>query len=495
LTYNPDRPVKDADTLTITATFSEGMTASPTIAIDTTDVDLAPTPMIIGANNTIWTYSYNVPAGSDGTATVTIAGVDLAGNANQVATNNTITIDNIIPTVTVTSPNGGETWLGGTTLNITWTVTDANFGATPIAIEYSINGGTNWVVAANVANTGSYSWTVPNLSSSNCLVKVTATDLAGNIGSDISNAAFTITGDIVAPSVVVNSPNGGESWQGGSTHTITWTATDDKTPNTDLLIDLEYSTNGGNSWTTIVSNTANDGSHYWTVPSVSSTQCLVKVSTEDYAGNSASDVSNNVFTINVSTVVTVDAPPGLKAGEYFTADIDVSSVTDFDAALFDVVFDSTVLKIEDITLGVDITDGQIGVTTIPVVQTNQIDANTVRVVVNVIGTPGVTGSGYLCQIRFHAIGAAGTSSNINLEGSMSDKNGDPISASWVGDSINLLEYALGDANGDGILDASDLTKVERMVVGLDPTTPEADLNQDGVYNAQDITLMEIILVS
>ena len=78
---------------------------------------------------------------------------------------------------------------------------------------------------------------------------------------------------------------------------------------------------------------------------------------------------------------------------------------------------------------------------------------------------------------------------------MSDKNGNPIAAAWVGDSINLLQHALGDANGDGFLTASDLTLLERMVVGAIATTPEADINQDGVFNAQDITLMEILLVS
>jgi len=161
-----------------------------------------------------------------------------------------------------------------------------------------------------------------------------------------------------------------------------------------------------------------------------------------------------------------------------------------------VVFDSAVLAIDNITPGADITNGVIDGTDIPVVQTNQIAPGTVRILVNVPGTPGVTGEGYLCQIRFHAVGAAGTSSTVNLEnGSLSDKAGNPISATWVGDSINLLEHALGDANGDGFLTASDLTLLELMVVGAIPTTLEADINQDGVFNAQDITLMEILLVS
>ena len=496
LTYNPDRPVKDADTLAITAIFSEGMTVSPTIAIDTTDVDLLPTAMTMGADNTIWTYDYDVPAGSDGTATVTIAGVDLAGNANEPATNNTFIIDNTIPTVTVISPDGGENWLDGTIRNITWAATDANFGATPITIEYSIDAGTSWtVIAADVENTGSYPWTVPNLNSSNCLVKVTAVDLAGNTGSDQSNSVFTITSDTIAPTVTVNSPDGGEVWQGGSTQTITWTATDDKTPTADIVIDLYYSSDGGATWTTIATGEANDGACPWTVPHIDSTQCLVKVEATDSAGNVGSDTSNKVFTISVDTVVTVDAPPAVKAGDYFVVDINISQVTDLNSGIFDIVFDSTVLAIDDITPGVDITEGLVNGTVIPVGMTTEVVAGRVRIVVDLPWLDVATGEGYLCQIRFHAIGAADTSSDIDLENdSLSDKDGNPISATWVADSINLLEYALGDANGDGVLDSSDLVKVKRMVMGLDPTTPEADLNQDGVYNALDITLMKILLM-
>jgi len=197
--------------------------------------------------------------------------------------------------------------------------------------------------------------------------------------------------------------------------------------------------------------------------------------------------------------VTVDAPAGVETGDYFTANISISSVTDFDAADFRVVFNPTVLAIDDITPGADITDGLMDGTTIPVAQTNEISAGTVKVVINVPGTPGVTGSGYLCQIRFHAIGAASTSSTIDLQnGTLSDKAGNSIAAAWTGASINVLNvltHPLGDANGDDALNALDITEVELIVAEAPghPQTPEADANQDSLYNAQDITLIEIIV--
>ncbi|OGM97351.1 MAG: hypothetical protein A2735_03205 [Candidatus Yanofskybacteria bacterium RIFCSPHIGHO2_01_FULL_41_21] len=110
LTYNPDRPVKDADTVTITATFNETILGTPQIAIATAgDGDVAATGMSTTADPLIWTYSWNVPSGTDddGLATITISGVtDLAGNANAVASNNTRTVDNTAPSVSSYTLNG-----------------------------------------------------------------------------------------------------------------------------------------------------------------------------------------------------------------------------------------------------------------------------------------------------------------------------------------------------------------------------------------------------
>jgi len=51
----------------------------------------------------------------------------------------------------------------------------------------------------------------------------------------------------------------------------------------------------------------------------------------------------------------------------------------------------------------------------------------------------------------------------------------------------------GDANGDGVVDALDITKVERIIAGLDAETPGADANEDGVVDALDITMVEMII--
>ncbi len=202
--------------------------------------------------------------------------------------------------VTVSSPNGTETWSGCSVHSITWsqTGTSGYFN-----VEYSTNNGATWAsLASNYAGT-SLSWTVPNVSSSQALVRVY--DFNNSSITDQSNSNFTIT-----PALVVTSPNGGESWQvGGSIHAITWNGYG--TSNSFLL---EYSTNGGSSWTTIVNNTftpsGNTYTYTWTIPNFPSTFCLVRV-TDNNAAACKNDVSDNLFTILAPTpVITVTAPNG-----------------------------------------------------------------------------------------------------------------------------------------------------------------------------------------
>jgi photosystem II stability/assembly factor-like uncharacterized protein len=89
---------------------------------------------------------------------------------------------------------------------------------------------------------------------------------------------------------LISSPNGGETWKVGSTHAITWSSFVSN-------VTLEYSTNNGSSWSTIVSSIpATPGSYDWLVPNTLTTQTLVRIT--NAADNSLLDVSDAVFTIS-----------------------------------------------------------------------------------------------------------------------------------------------------------------------------------------------------
>ena len=103
------------------------------------------------------------------------------------------------PAVTVTSPNGGESWAGGSSRAITWTSSlVAN-----VKLEYTLDG-TTWsvITASTPAAAGSYAWTVPNTATS--AAKVRVSDAASALVSDASNAAFAITVASTPAQVIIN---------------------------------------------------------------------------------------------------------------------------------------------------------------------------------------------------------------------------------------------------------------------------------------------------
>jgi len=90
--------------------------------------------------------------------------------------------------ITVTSPNGGETWFVGDSRNITWT--SENAGAN-VKIEISRDGGSTWsTITSSTPNDGSYAWTVTTPASTACRIRITSTSYPAV--SDTSNANFTI---------------------------------------------------------------------------------------------------------------------------------------------------------------------------------------------------------------------------------------------------------------------------------------------------------------
>jgi hypothetical protein len=98
-------------------------------------------------------------------------------------------------------------------------------------------------------------------------------------------------GEVVPQTVQVNSPNGGENWCAGSTHNITWSCSGMD------HVKIEYSTDGGSTWMTIIgSSPCASKSYSWNIPDTISTNCLVRIG--DEADNSPCDYSNSKFTIS-----------------------------------------------------------------------------------------------------------------------------------------------------------------------------------------------------
>ena len=99
-------------------------------------------------------------------------------------------IEPLPPSITVSSPNGGESLVGGTTFDITWTNTGT---VGNIKIEFSKNSGYTWqVITESTDNDGNYLFNVgiPNEQKDNCLIRIS--EISSDL-SDVSDAVFTVT--------------------------------------------------------------------------------------------------------------------------------------------------------------------------------------------------------------------------------------------------------------------------------------------------------------
>ncbi len=101
----------------------------------------------------------------------------------------------LAPTVVLLVPNGGEQWLAGTEEYISWTTVKGDVPVDHVDIFYSTDSGVSWTtIVAGADDTGSYMWTLPNVNSGECKVRVMATDGAGLTGEGISELVFEIIG-------------------------------------------------------------------------------------------------------------------------------------------------------------------------------------------------------------------------------------------------------------------------------------------------------------
>ena len=198
-----DNIVRDADLVTITATFTElnNLNGIPTISISQTSPAISNASMTASANPLIWVYSWDVPAGAvnDGPVNVTIATTDPAGNANTAATGKTsYTIDNTPPTVTIATSSA----LLGFGTNGT-TATSVNFlltfsGTVPTAVlasDISVNTGNDINIFDAYPGVGFTALVDGNITGSGTTRTVNVTGLSGTgwLKINLNDADNTVT--------------------------------------------------------------------------------------------------------------------------------------------------------------------------------------------------------------------------------------------------------------------------------------------------------------
>ncbi|MCH7974313.1 MAG: hypothetical protein IH949_10580, partial [Bacteroidetes bacterium] len=247
--------------------------------------------------------SITTSTASDGSYTWIILGGTIAGSDYKIriasVTNSNIFDESdanftLLSQIIVSSPNNSENWRTGSTQNITWTDNISE----NVMIELYKGGTLHSNIISSTPSTGSYIWIIPGGTATGSNYKIKITSVSDPNTFDFSNSDFTI----FEGSITVTSPNGTESWNAGTTETITWT--DNITEN--VMIDLYK---GGSFHSIISTTTSSDGSKSWSIPFTLESGSDYKVKIISVNDPGISDFSNANFTV-VGNQVTVTTPNG-----------------------------------------------------------------------------------------------------------------------------------------------------------------------------------------
>ena len=105
------------------------------------------------------------------------------------------------------------------------------------------------------------------------------------------------------PVTYVKNLNTAQSFDPGATVAVNWISDHIRAIS---AVDIQLSTDGGATFTTVAANEANDGAWTWTVPDLSSTQARIRVLAKDALGNAGGDMNDANLTINGTQARTGD---------------------------------------------------------------------------------------------------------------------------------------------------------------------------------------------
>jgi hypothetical protein len=174
--------------------------------------------------------------------------------------------------------------------------------------------------------------------------------------------------------------------------------------------------------------------------------------------------------------VSADGPSKVLSGSDFSVDINTSQITDYGGENFDVTFDPTVLRLDEVTAG------SIDGTTIPIDGYSEIEPGHYRVLQHLSGGIGASGSGTLATLHFHVVGTAGQTSDIALsDGCLCNSLAEELTAEWTGSSITVgnLPNVIIFVNGGGSGTAPSVTTNAAGNITYNSATLNGNLDNKG----------------
>jgi hypothetical protein len=104
-----------------------------------------------------------------------------------------IAFDIVKPEVSLLYPNGGEQFQGAAFDTIKWQAND-NFEIDSISIDFTFDSENNWQTLAKLkySTINQFEWQIPDITSTNCKVRIKVMDYDGNFDMDVCDSFFSI---------------------------------------------------------------------------------------------------------------------------------------------------------------------------------------------------------------------------------------------------------------------------------------------------------------
>ena len=294
-----------------------------------------------------------------------------------------------------------------------------------------------------------------------------------NSGATTINGIYTAS---EADYVTVTDPNGGETLQSGNTFNLTWDSNASGNVSIQLYVNNSFNSN-------ITTNTANDGSYYWNIPSSVSQGSNYKIKITSTSNSTVYDYSDGTFTIlNPSidlSIGNIDINSGV---------IDINMYNESPISGFQFV-------VSDSPNYITITGAGAGVSSSYGFTTSTNESGTI-LGFSLSGAQIPSGNHTLIELYFD-INNPGTTTTLCLDDVIiSDPNGEALGVNIEDcEEVELLSIIIGDINFDGAIDILDVVVQVNAILsgaGEELSSSEftaADFNSDGILNVIDVVLL------
>ena len=317
-----DNIISLTDTITVTAAFSEEMTATPTLSISGVVTNTAMTA-IAGTNSYTYFWDLSLFTISGGSYVVTVSGTDRIGNPYSGTDSITFTLDTITPTVVLTDTDDDDRVTTSQTVTFTAAFSEA-MTATP---TISISGVVTDALLSQISGTNTYTYlwdtSLGSIADGAYAVTVSGEDLAGNDYVVDPADIITIIVDTVSPTLILTDTDDDNIINSSSTVTIT--AIFNEFMASSPLISIGNGVSGATM--TAVSSSAWEYFLDMSGWGGTGTTAVVTVSGQDTVGNAYGDSDSTTFIIdNIAPTAVLSHT---AADEYIANSDTITLVADF----------------------------------------------------------------------------------------------------------------------------------------------------------------------